>query len=73
MSYYIGKQSANFLLGEVVIYRVVKRLSDFKPEDGQLYRVFKSKKEKDESPFVPVYMGMNGKLKKQPSDWMIRF
>jgi len=73
MSYYIGKQSANFLLGEVVIYRVVKRLSDFKPEDGQLYRVFKSKKEKDESPFVPVYMGMNGKLKKQPSNWMIRF
>ena len=72
MSYYIGKQSANFLLGEVVIYRVVKRLSDFKPEDGQLYRVFKSKKEKDESPFVPVYMGMNGKLKKQPSDFVIR-
>jgi hypothetical protein len=73
MSYYIAKQSDNLMLGDVVIYRVVKRLSDFKPEDGQLYRVFKSKKEKDESPFVPVYMGMNGKLKKQPSEWMIRF
>ena len=73
MSYYIAPQSENIMLGELVIYRVVKRLKDFKAEDGQLYRVFKSKKERDESPFVPLYMGMNGKLKKQPSEWVIRF
>ena len=73
MSYYIAPQSDNLMLGDLVIYRVVKRIKDFKAEDGQLYRVFKSKKDMRESLFVPLYKGVKGKLKKQPSDFVLRF
>jgi len=73
MSYYIAPQSDNLMVGDLVIYRVVKRLSDFKAEDGKLYRVFKSKKDMKESILVPLYKGMGNKLKKQPSDFVLRF
>ena len=73
MSYYIAPQSKTIEIGELVIYQVVKRLSDFKPEDGKLYRVFKSKKEMDESFFVTTYKGVNGKLKKCKTEFVLRF
>ena len=73
MSYYIAPQSDNLMLGEVVIYRVVKRLKDFKAEDGVLYRVFKSKKDMESSMFIPLYRGENGKLKKKSEDFVWRF
>ena len=73
MSYYIAPQSENLMLGELVIYRVVKRLSDYKAENGQLYRVFKSKKDMKEALLVPLYRGVGNKLKKQPFDFVIRF
>lgn len=73
MSYYIAPQSSNLEVGEVVVYRVVKRLKDFKPEEGQKYRVFNSKAEMQESLTVPVYVGVAGRLKKLPSEFVIRF
>ena len=73
MSYYIAPQSESLMLGELVIYRVVKRLRDFKAEDGKRYRVFKGKKERDESMYVPIYIGVDGKLKKQPNNFRLRF
>ena len=71
MSYYIAPQS-NFMQN-IVVYRVVKKLSDFKPEDGKLYRVFKSKKEMKTSDFVTCYRGINGKLKKCKTEFILRF
>ena len=73
MSYYIAPQSDNLMVGELVIYRVVKRLKDFKAEDDVLYRVFKSKKDMESSMFIPLYRGENGKLKKQSEDFVWRF
>jgi hypothetical protein len=73
MSYYIAPQSDNLMLGDIVIYRVVKRLKDFKAEDGVLYRVFKSKKGMESSMFIALYKGEDGKLKKQPNDFVWRF
>ena len=73
MSCYIAPQSDTLMLGDVVIYRVVKRLKDFKAEDGKKYRVFKSKKDMKEALLVPLYRGVGNKLKKQPSDFVIRF
>lgn len=73
MSYYIAPQSDNIEVGEIVIYRVVKRLKDFKPEEGKKYRVFKSKKDKDTSLYVPTYIGKNGKLVKSTKDFSLRF
>ena len=74
MSYYIAPQSECIVeLGELVVYRVVKRLSDFKPTEGKLYRVFKSKKEMHESMYVPTYRGINGKLKKCKTEFVLRF
>lgn len=76
MSYYIAPQNSDFSadnINELVIYRVVKRLKDFKAEDGKQYRVFKSKKDINTAMFVPIYVGINGKLKKEPSDFLIRF
>ena len=64
MSYYIAPQANDIQIGEIVIYRVVKRLSDFKPEEGKKYRVFSSKKERDTSLYVPLYIGSNGRLVK---------
>ena len=74
MSYYIAPQSECMVeLGEIVVYRVVKRLSDFKPEEGKLYRVFKSKKDMEECMYIPTYRGVNGKLKKSKSEFVLRF
>jgi hypothetical protein len=73
MSYYIAPQSSNLEVGEIVIYRVVKRLRDFKAEDGRKYRVFASKKEMKTSMTVPVYIGRNGKLKKAKDEFVLRF
>lgn len=74
MSYYIAPQSDHIIeLGELVVYKVVKRLSDFKPVEGKLYRVFKSKKEMDNSQFVTCYRGINGKLKKCKTEFILRF
>ena len=73
MSYYIAPQSDSLVTGDMVIYRVVKRIKDFKAEDGKKYRVFKSKKDMQTQMFVPIYIGQDGKLKKQPSDFVIRF
>ena len=72
MSYYIAPQSSNEV-GEIVIYRVVQRLSDFKAEDGKLYRVFKSKKEMNECQYIPIYQGVNSKLKKCKKKFVLRF
>ena len=73
MSYYIAPVNSNIEVGDTVIYRVVKRLRDFKAEDGQKYRVFKSKQEMNNSLFVPMYVGVNGKLKKEPDEFLLRF
>ena len=63
MSYYIAPHTDD-PTADIVVYRVVERLGDFKPEDGKVYRVFKSKKEK-RSYKIPLYEGVNGKLKKK--------
>jgi hypothetical protein len=73
MSYYIAPNRDNIEIGEIVIYQVVKRLSDFKPEEGRLYRVFKSKKEMNESMYVPAYRGINGRLRKCKTEFVLRF
>jgi len=74
MSYYIAPQSECIVeLGELVVYRVVKRLSDFKPAEGKLYRVFRSKNEMQTSMYVPTYRGVNGKLKKCKTEFVLRF
>ena len=73
MSYYIAPQSDTLMLGDVVIYRVVKRLKDFKAEDGKKYRVFNGRREKDLSMTVPIYYGVDGRLKKAKSEFVLRF
>ena len=73
MSYYIAPHSDNYMVNKLVAWRVVKRLKDFKAEDGKYYQVFRSKKEMRSSLFVPLYKGVNGRLKKQMSDFTIRF
>ena len=73
MSYYIAPQSDNLMLGDIVIYRVVKKLKDFKAEDGKKYRVFKSKKEKETSLIVPIYYGVGETLKKAKDEFVLRF
>jgi len=74
MSYYIAPQSDKLIKeGELVVYRVVKRLKDFKAEEGKKYTVFKSKKEMDTSLYVPTYTGKNGKLVKSTSEFSLRF
>ena len=75
MSYYIAPspKSGDWMTQKLVIYRVVKRLRDFKPEEGKTYRVFKSKKEMNEAVYIPLYVGVNGKLKKSQSDFVLRW
>ena len=73
MSYYIAPQSDNTMLGDIVIYRVVKRLRDFKPEDGKKYRVFSSKRHINSSYPIPIYIGKAGKLKKLKHEMIWRF
>ena len=73
MSYYIAPQNGNLDVGDMIVYRVVKRLSDFKAENGKLYRVFKSKKDMQSSLVVPTYRGINGRLKKCKTEFVLRF
>jgi len=73
MSYYIAPQNGNLDVGDMVVYRVVKRLSDFNPEEGQKYRVFKGKREMQSGLTVPMYIGENGKLKKCKTEFVLRF
>ena len=73
MSYYIAPQSNSLMVGDLVIYRVVKRLKDFKAVDGKRYRVFKSKKEKETSLTVPIYYGVGETLKKAKDEFVLRF
>ena len=73
MSYYIAPQNGNLDVGDMVVYRVVKRLRDFKAEDGKKYRVFKSKEEMNNSLTVPMYVGVGNKLKKLKDEFVLRF
>ena len=73
MSYYIARVNNNLEIGDMVIYRVVKRLRDFKAEDGQKYRVFKSKQEMNNSLFIPMYVGVGEKLKKLNDEFLLRW
>ncbi len=52
--------------GGMVIWRHVKRLKDFKADDGVEYIVAKSKKEMDieMGTSLPIYVGLDGGLKK---------
>lgn len=72
MSYYIRENEyAN--VGDMVIYSVVKRLRDFKPDNGIEYMVFPSKKAVRTAIFVDLYCGKNGKLVKLKDRSMMRF
>ena len=73
MSYYIAPQDNNLEIGDMVIYSVVKRLRDFRAEDGKKYRVFKSKEEMNNSLTVPLYVGVGEKLKKLSDEFVLRF
>ena len=73
MSYYIAPQDNTLEIGEMVVYRVVKRLRDFKAEDGKKYRVYKSKEEMNNSLYVPLYIGVGEKLKKLSDEFVLRF
>jgi len=71
MSYYIRENEyAN--VGDMVIYSVVKRLRDFKPDNGE-YMVFPSKKAMKTAIFVDLYCGKNGKLVKLKDRSIMRF
>ena len=52
--------------GDMVIWRHVKRLKDFKADEGVEYLVAKNKKEMkiDTGSSLPIYIGLNGELKK---------
>ncbi len=71
MSYYIKPYSGHN--GRVAMYRVVKRLRDFKPDDGVEYMVFKSRKAMKTDFFVDLYCGKNGKLVKLKDRSVLRF
>jgi hypothetical protein len=58
MKYYIAEQN------QTTVWRVVKRLSDFKPEEGVEYVVKTSSKGLVVGDTLPIYIGLNGKLKK---------
>ena len=72
MSYYI-KPVTELHPGRRAVYRVVKRLRDFKPENGLEYMVFKSRKAMKNDLFVDLYCGKNGKLIKLKDVSMVRF
>lgn len=72
MSYYIRKNE-NAKLGDMVVYRVVKRLRDFKPEEGVEYIVFPNKKQVMTAFFIDLYCGKNGKLVKLKNKSLMRF
>jgi uncharacterized iron-regulated membrane protein len=72
MSYYI-KPVDERITGRLAVYRVVKRLRDFKPENGVEYMVFPSKKAMKTALFIDLYCGKNGKLVKLKDRSMMRF
>jgi hypothetical protein len=72
MSYYI-KPCSELKPGRMAIYRVVKRLRDFKPDDGVEYMVFPNRKQMKTAIFVDLYIGKNGKLVKLKNKSMMRF
>jgi len=72
MSYYI-KPVDELRPGRLAVYRMVKRLRDFKPENGVEYMVFTSKKAMKTALFVDLYCGKNGKLVKLKDRSMMRF
>ena len=72
MSYYI-KPVDKLTSDRIAVYRVVKRLRDFKPDNGIEYMVFPSKKAMKHDIFVDLYCGKNGKLVKLKDRSMMRF
>ena len=72
MSYYI-KPVEQIVSGRMAVYRVVKRLRDFKPDNGIEYMVFRSRKAMKHDIFVDLYCGKNGKLVKLKDRSMMRF
>lgn len=62
--YYIT--SRNHSNGDMIIWRQVKRLKDFKAEDGFEYIVARNERERriERGTSLPIYIGLNGKLKK---------
>ena len=72
MSYYI-KPVDELKPGRLAVYRVVKRLRDFKPDNGIEYMVFSSRKAMKHDIFVDLYCGKNGKLVKLKDRSMMRF
>ena len=72
MSYYI-KPVDKLTSDRIAVYRVVKRLRDFKPDNGIEYMVFPSKKAMKTAIFVDLYCGKNGKLVKLKDRSMMRF
>jgi hypothetical protein len=72
MSYYI-KPVDELRPGRLAVYRMVKRLRDFKPENGVEYMVFPSKKAMKTALFIDLYCGKNGKLVKLKDRSMMRF
>ena len=61
MKYYIARKDSTCL------WRVVKRLSDFKPESGVEYVVKTNSKSIELGNSLPIYIGLDGKLKKTSS------
>ena len=61
MKYYIAPHKT---FGGVQVWRVVKRLRDFKPEEGQEYIVKTNKRQLEMGDSLPIYIGLNGKLQK---------
>jgi hypothetical protein len=71
MKYYISPlKTAN-----LSISRVVKRLKDFRPAEGEQYVVRKKADLSDVERFstLPVYVGVDGKLKKDKDHHVIIF
>jgi hypothetical protein len=62
--YYVTPYEKNS--GDMIIWRHVKRLKDFKADEGVEYLVAKTKKEMDidMGSSLPIYIGLNGKLQK---------
>ena len=61
MKYYIAPHKT---FGGVQVWRVVKRLRDFKPEEGQEYIVKTNKRQLEMGDSLPIYIGLDGKLQK---------
>ncbi len=71
MKYYIKPYEQP--TGRIAMFRVVKRLCDFKPENGIEYMVFRSKKEIQTAMFIDLYCSKNGKLVKMKDRSVLRF